>query len=326
MRWFVLTLAAVLAMTGISFGQVTLDYVTNPDPTAGYKSYAVQATGVGINVLGGFTITGDVYQVWTAPDTQSEWINNTDGNTLGDPMDSYVVFGDERLADLPSTFPENPQGPRVTYETIQQGGMQGLGTLNNGSCHAESTGQDAADPVGVPAIPGDANGDGLVDENDIQIMAQNWYAEYATWEMGDFNGDGMVGPADASILAANWGYAFEESSTAGGERDADEMGGPCAGSGEGGGFDFADAYLSLGIPSETEWTVDLMKLVIPEGDIVTVELELYTAELDPYEEWFTDITQYSFCGDNALSVPEPSTLLLLVLGVLGLGVLRFPRK
>ncbi len=131
MKWFVLTLAAVLAMTGISFGQVTLDYVTNPDPAEGLKSYTVQATGVGINVLGKFLITGDVYQVWTAPDTQSEWINNTDDNTPGDAKDSYIIFGEERLPDLPGAFPGNPHGDSVTLETIHGGGTEGLGTLNN---------------------------------------------------------------------------------------------------------------------------------------------------------------------------------------------------
>ena len=100
MKWFVFTLAAILVMTNGSYGVVTLGYVENPDPGVGYKSYTVQALGPGVNVLGGFRITGDIHQVWTAPGTQSEWINNSNGNTPGDPMDSYVIFGDERLPDL----------------------------------------------------------------------------------------------------------------------------------------------------------------------------------------------------------------------------------
>ncbi len=56
-------------------------------------------------------------------------------------------------------------------------------------------------------IPGDATGDGVVNEFDAQRLATNWGANVdVTWEMGDFDGDGLVGPSDASILAAHWGY------------------------------------------------------------------------------------------------------------------------
>jgi len=64
---------------------------------------------------------------------------------------------------------------------------------------------------GPALIPGDANGDGVVDESDAASLAANWGLGNTTWEMGDFNGDHSVGPADASILAANWGYGSDES-------------------------------------------------------------------------------------------------------------------
>ncbi|NLE37098.1 MAG: hypothetical protein GX621_03640 [Pirellulaceae bacterium] len=54
-------------------------------------------------------------------------------------------------------------------------------------------------------VPGDANGDGRVDDLDARRLADNWGATGANRLMGDFDGDGVVGPADASILAANWG-------------------------------------------------------------------------------------------------------------------------
>jgi hypothetical protein len=55
-------------------------------------------------------------------------------------------------------------------------------------------------------IPGDANQDGKVDASDATILAGNWQAWPATWEMGDFNGDGKVNASDATILAGNWQY------------------------------------------------------------------------------------------------------------------------
>ena len=54
-------------------------------------------------------------------------------------------------------------------------------------------------------VPGDANYDGLVDDNDATVLAENWQSgPDATWTMGDFNSDGWVDDFDATILAANW--------------------------------------------------------------------------------------------------------------------------
>ena len=54
--------------------------------------------------------------------------------------------------------------------------------------------------------PGDANGDGVVDEKDVDLLEANWLtATGATWRMGDFNGDYAVNDIDATILATNWG-------------------------------------------------------------------------------------------------------------------------
>ncbi|MBN2216785.1 MAG: hypothetical protein JW719_05380, partial [Pirellulales bacterium] len=57
----------------------------------------------------------------------------------------------------------------------------------------------------MPALPGDANYDGTVDEEDAAILAGNWGRANATWAMGDFNLNGRIDAADASVLAANWG-------------------------------------------------------------------------------------------------------------------------
>ncbi|MGD9127521.1 MAG: dockerin type I domain-containing protein, partial [Planctomycetia bacterium] len=53
-------------------------------------------------------------------------------------------------------------------------------------------------------LPGDANRDGVVNASDATILAGNWQATNASWEMGDFNGDGIVNASDATILAGNW--------------------------------------------------------------------------------------------------------------------------
>jgi len=57
----------------------------------------------------------------------------------------------------------------------------------------------------VEYLPGDADGDGTVDEDDASALAANWLKQSgATWAEGDFNDDGVVDDADATILAANW--------------------------------------------------------------------------------------------------------------------------
>ncbi|MBN1910328.1 MAG: PEP-CTERM sorting domain-containing protein [Pirellulales bacterium] len=63
----------------------------------------------------------------------------------------------------------------------------------------------------VSKKPGDATGDGVVDQYDAQALAANWLKQAdALWEEGDFNGDGKVDDLDASILAANWDGISEE--------------------------------------------------------------------------------------------------------------------
>jgi hypothetical protein len=54
-------------------------------------------------------------------------------------------------------------------------------------------------------IPGDINGDGLVDVADYNIWAANVGKTGASWSQGDMNGDGLVDVADYNIWAANVG-------------------------------------------------------------------------------------------------------------------------
>ncbi len=53
--------------------------------------------------------------------------------------------------------------------------------------------------------PGDANLDGIVDSADAAVLASNWQTQSgATWAEGDFNDDGRVNDIDATLLAGNW--------------------------------------------------------------------------------------------------------------------------
>ncbi len=62
----------------------------------------------------------------------------------------------------------------------------------------------AAGALADPA-PGDANGDGFVDDIDYAIWSDNYAPGVGgkTWQQGDFNGDGIVDGADYTIWAAH---------------------------------------------------------------------------------------------------------------------------
>ena len=60
----------------------------------------------------------------------------------------------------------------------------------------------------MPAILGDANGDGAVNDLDATILASHWH-QAGVWADGDFNDDGRVDDRDASIMAAHWSSTVE---------------------------------------------------------------------------------------------------------------------
>ncbi|HBO43774.1 MAG TPA: hypothetical protein DD670_07550 [Planctomycetaceae bacterium] len=59
----------------------------------------------------------------------------------------------------------------------------------------------------IPDVPGDTNGDGIVDGTDSRVLGGYWGASVTAGDAtkGDFNGDGVVDATDATILAAHWG-------------------------------------------------------------------------------------------------------------------------
>jgi hypothetical protein len=62
----------------------------------------------------------------------------------------------------------------------------------------------------IKPVAGDANLNGVVNEDDARILAANWgHTDGVLWGSGDFNEDGVVDARDAAILAANWGATSE---------------------------------------------------------------------------------------------------------------------
>jgi len=60
---------------------------------------------------------------------------------------------------------------------------------------------------GGGAVPGDANGNGFVDDDDLAVLLSNWEADagtITTWQLGDFTGDTDVDDDDLAVLLGNW--------------------------------------------------------------------------------------------------------------------------
>ena len=64
---------------------------------------------------------------------------------------------------------------------------------------------DGLSLVSYSSLPGDANGDLVVDVRDFNIWNDNRFAANTDWTSGDFTGDGYVDIADLLVLARNYG-------------------------------------------------------------------------------------------------------------------------
>ncbi len=56
-------------------------------------------------------------------------------------------------------------------------------------------------------FPGDVNGDGYIDGNDLSIVIGNWGKSGLGWAGGDLNGNGVVDGSDYTAVLSNWAPA-----------------------------------------------------------------------------------------------------------------------
>lgn len=66
---------------------------------------------------------------------------------------------------------------------------------------------DYLNDIGLTVIatrPGDVNFDGLVNVNDLGVLAANFTLTGRDWQTADFNFDGLVNVNDLGVLSANW--------------------------------------------------------------------------------------------------------------------------
>jgi hypothetical protein len=180
------------------------------------------------------------------PDTFSIFIRTT-GNAYGDVgiwnsgvgevntgLTSPIMYGEEwhnyallvdTIARTVQVFIDEVSIGTINIDTVGGGVFAGRAMSNDAVIwsycdadylhYADNFQVGSPDAVSPVRIPGDADGNHVVNAADAERLAENWGAttfntNYVTWwEMGDFNGDQKVNAADAAILAANWTDAAE---------------------------------------------------------------------------------------------------------------------
>ena len=112
-------------------------------------------------------------------------------------------------------------GPGVIHDTYAEGAgvthvnllrtledMYGLGHAGAQQSKAVAAGIGSAAISDVFALPGDATGDGIVNFDDLVILAQNYNQSGNTsYQIGDFTNDGLVNFDDLVILAQHYNSA-----------------------------------------------------------------------------------------------------------------------
>ncbi|MCC5830428.1 MAG: trypsin-like serine protease [Phycisphaeraceae bacterium] len=133
------------------------------------------------------------------------------GEEPGVEHDLLDVGGTVSLAGTLHLTLDEAYSPAIltTHDVVTHNGMTGRfdhleGVLVNPQLALAVTYEVSSVRVTV-ALPGDANLDGLVDDDDLaSVQAGLGTPTAANWSDGDFNGDGRVGLRDAFALSANY--------------------------------------------------------------------------------------------------------------------------
>ena len=181
-------------------------------------------------------VTGNYWEYPTGSDKRpdAELLTIDPGNNGNFYENGYTVGPPYFMSEI-GVF-ESSESP---YETFDQGGnvfewtedlytsnrtMRG-GSWRSSALRARSFVPDWRDPsteqddigfriasIVIPSVslPGDLDGDGLINSRDLDIVRIWWEAEVEPGNglMGDATGDGLVNSADLDLIRANWGVGL----------------------------------------------------------------------------------------------------------------------
>jgi len=171
----------------------SIDQALEHDPTLGDTADGgLQKLGAGtLTLLEGSSYTGDT--------TVGAGVLQVMHANLDDA--SSVAIGSGAKMHL------NFTGTDTIAELSLGGSPQPAGLYNSGTAGAYFTGTGTLQVVGGSTLPGDANHNGFVDDDDLAVLLSNWESDpgtITTWELGDFTADTNVDDDDLAVLLGNW--------------------------------------------------------------------------------------------------------------------------
>jgi hypothetical protein len=132
----------------------------------------------------------------------------------GQSLDFYESTGSSTELNSIATASITYNGPHTTATLIENFNIPASFPLNGSSVSGTISGLMEA--TAQTALPGDVNLDGIVNGQDIGIVASNWLAmNPAGTAPGDANGDGIVNGQDIALIATNWLHSFSGGGGAG---------------------------------------------------------------------------------------------------------------
>ncbi len=128
-------------------------------------------------------------------------------------MSMYIDYQleDTEIIDLTGGFANSNDLLLGAFNVSSSGYKRFLGDMDMARISMGALGM--GDFVQPTFPPGDANGDGMVNLADLQILGDHWQSGDAYWLIGDFTGDGVVNLADLQVLGDHWGYGVSPDMT-----------------------------------------------------------------------------------------------------------------
>jgi probable HAF family extracellular repeat protein len=197
--------------TGYNFSNSEARAINNSGQMCGWAMQSDGAYHAFLLTPGAASTTVDLGLVHGG-DTCANAINNS-GEVVGESFASIGTFTDSHAfvyngstsADLNSLIAANSGWTLTTALGINDSGDIVGGGIFDGQMHGF-----LLTPEAPPQNPGDANGDGRVDINDLTIVLANYGQTGMAWSQGCMDGDptGAVDINDLTIVLANYGTTY----------------------------------------------------------------------------------------------------------------------
>jgi hypothetical protein len=131
----------------------------------------------------------------------------------GGDLGQYTTAGAMVSANILSPYTSLiPASLAATSDALYFITIEGIGeytlTASKPNLNAISDPNGPGYLAAMPLSPGDANGDGRVDINDLTIVLANYNQTGMTWSQGEFTGDGTVDINDLTIVLANYNTTY----------------------------------------------------------------------------------------------------------------------